>query len=175
METFDCQENLRRKLIQPLKETNTIMVECPPSSAKLESIKTSKGQPMAIIKFQVLKTHIEQGVGKNKNFKLYLKDNGTENLLTEKSRINVWEGSHIIVKIFNTKFVAVCSDPVFRMEFDLVPSTVVSVIKDQILVQLAAELKEVIICYLFLVRISDMKIFITNLLDMLRWMMFHSW
>jgi heme-binding NEAT domain protein len=144
METSDCNEKLLQKQIQPLKEANTVMVECPPSDPKVETIKTTKGHPTATIKFQVLKTHIEQGVGKDRNHKMYLKVDGSEQLLADKSKIKIWERSHIIVRIC-TKFIAVCRDPELKKEFDLEQTTSLSKIKDDILVELSARSLEVTI------------------------------
>jgi hypothetical protein len=39
---------------------------------------------MAIIKYPILKTHVQQSVGKNVNFEMHLRVDGAEELITDK-------------------------------------------------------------------------------------------
>jgi hypothetical protein len=55
----------------------------------------------------------------------------------------IFEGSHVIAKMLNTTFTAVCKQPDLNKAFDVEHSTSLSKIKEEILVDLAARGLEV--------------------------------
>jgi hypothetical protein len=74
---------------------------------------------------------------------MHLRADGADKLITDKSKLTIWDGSHVIAKKLKTKFTAVSEEPELTKLFDVEHTTSLSEIKEEILVELKGQSLEV--------------------------------